>query len=88
MSWKQLATFISLAHFFILSSCAVQFHYRTRPETVLTADDGTRIRGFQDHSGDIILGGLFPVHISVPVSDGGRCAAGLSTTFWFSQAID
>ena len=73
MAWKQLAAFVSLAHFFILSSCAVHFHYRTRPETVLTADDGTRIRGFQDHSGDIILGGLFPVHTSVPGSDGGRC---------------
>ena len=76
MAWKHLAAFISLAPFFILSSCAVQFHYRT-PETVLTADDG-RIRGFQDHSGDIILGGLFPVHTSVPGSDGGGCADGLS----------
>ena len=41
MAWKQLAAFISLTHFFILSSCAVQFHYHTPPETVLTADDGT-----------------------------------------------
>ena len=79
MAWKQLAAFIlSLTHFFILSSCAVQFHYHTPPETVLTADDGTRIRGFYNHNGDIILGGLFPVHTSVPGSDGGRCADGLS----------
>ena len=73
IAWKQLAAFISLIHFFILSSCAVQFHYRTPLETVLTADDGTRTCGFQDHSGDIILGGLFPVHTSVPGSDGGQC---------------
>ena len=74
MAWKQLATFIlSLTHFFILSSCAVQFHYCTPPETVLTADDGTRIRGFQDRSGDIILGGLFAVHSFVPGSDHGQC---------------
>ena len=78
MAWKQLAAFISLAPFFILSSCAVQFHYHTHPETVLTADDGTRIRGFYNRNGDIILGGLFPVHTSVPGSDGGRCADGLS----------
>ena len=77
MAWMQLAAFISLTHFFILSSFAVQFHYHTCPETVLTADDGTRIRGFQDHSGDIILGGLFPVHTSVPGSDGGQCADGI-----------
>ena len=79
MAWKQLAAFISLTHFFILSSCAVQFHYNTRPETVLTADDSSRIRGFQDHSGDIILGGLFPVHTSVPGPDGGKSADGLSS---------
>ena len=77
MVWKQLAAFISLAHFFILSSCAVQSHYDTPPETVLTADDG-RIRGFYNRNGDIILGGLFPVHTSVPGSDGGRCADELS----------
>ena len=73
MAWKQLAAFISLTHCFILSSCAVQFHYRTPPETVLTADDGARIRGFQDRSGDIILGGLFAVHTFVPGSDHGQC---------------
>ena len=78
MAWKQLAAFISLAHFFILSSCAVQFHYHTPPETVLTADDGARICGFQDRGGDIILGGLFPVHTSVSGSDGGQCADQLS----------
>ena len=79
MVWKKLIALISLTHFFILSSCAVQFHYRTPPETVLTADDGARIRGFQDHSGDIILGGLFPVHTSVPGSDGGQCEDGILT---------
>ena len=73
MAWKQLAAFISLTHFFILSSCAVQFHYNTPPETVLTADDGTRIRGFQDRSGDLILGGLFAVHTFLPESDHGQC---------------
>ena len=93
MAWKQLATFISLAHFFILSSCTVQFHYRTPPETVITADDGTRIRGFQDHSGDIILGGLFPVHFSVPGSDEGQCAEaiwdkGIETLEAMMYAID
>ena len=74
MSWKQHTgiAFISLAHFFILSSCAVQSHYRTPPETVLTADDG-RIRGLQDRTGDIILGGLFAVHTFVPESDHGIC---------------
>ena len=91
MAWKHLAAFISLAPFFILSSCAVQFHYRT-PETVLTADDG-RIRGFQDHSGDIILGGLFPVHTSVPGSDGGQCTdaiwdKGIETLEAMLYAID
>ena len=51
MAWKQQTgiAFISLAHFFILSSYAVQFHYRTSPEAVLTADDG-RIRGLQDRT--------------------------------------
>ena len=94
MALKQLATFIiSLTHLFILSSCAVQFHYRTPPETVLTADDGTRIRGFQDHSGDIILGGLFPVHTSVPGSDGGQCTEdiwdkGIETLEAMLYAID
>ena len=73
MAWKLLAAFISLTHLFILSSCAVQFDYHTPPETVLTADNETRIHGFQDHRGDIILGGLFPVHTSVPGSDGGQC---------------
>ena len=72
MAWKQLGAFIALTHFFILSSCAVQFHYRTPPETVLTADDG-RIRGLQDCTGDIILGGLFAVHTFVPESDHGIC---------------
>ena len=72
-----------------MSSCAVQFHYRTHPKTVLTADDG-RIRGLQDRTADIILGGveyvvykialqisfyggLFLIHIPVPGSDGGQC---------------
>ena len=76
MVWKALAAFIPLTHLFILSSYAVQFHYDTPPETVLTADDGTRIRGFQDRRGDIILGGLFPVHSFVPGSDG-QCADGI-----------
>ena len=93
MAWKQLATFTSLTCFFILSSCAVQFHYRTPPETVLTADDGARIRGFQDRSGDIILGGLFPVHTSVPGSDGGQCTEdiwdnGIETLEAMLYAID
>ena len=78
MALKQLAAFIALTHFFILSPCAVQFHYHTPPETVLTADDDARIRGFQDCSGDIILGGLFPFHTSVSGSDGGQCADELS----------
>ena len=70
---KELLTFISLIQFAVLSSCAVQFHYHTCPETVLTAEDRTRIRGFQDRTGDIILGGLFAVHTFVPGSDGGQC---------------
>ena len=74
MSWKQHTgiAFISLAYFFILSFCAVQSHYRTAPETVLTADDG-RIHGLQDRTGDIILGGLFAVHTFVPELDHGIC---------------
>ena len=74
MSWKQHTgiAFISLAHFFILACCAVQSNYHNRPETVLTADDG-RIRGLQDRTGDIILGGLFAVHTFVPESDHGIC---------------
>ena len=70
---KERVTFISLIQLVVLSSCAVQFLYHTRPEAVLTADDGTRIRGFQDRTGDIILGGLFAVHTFVPGSDGGQC---------------
>ena len=76
MAWKQLTVFISLTHFFILSSCAVQFHYNTPPETVLTADHSTRIRGFQNHSADLILGGLFPVRSTIPGSSGGQCTDG------------
>ena len=74
MYWKQHTgiAFISVAHFFILSSCAVQSHYRTHPETVLTADDG-RIRGLQDRTGDIILGGPFAIHAFVPELDNGQC---------------
>ena len=73
MFQKELITFISLIQLFVLSSCAVRFHYHTCPEAVLTTDDGTRIRGFQDRTGDIILGGLFAVHTFVPGSDGGQC---------------
>ena len=93
MAWKQLTVFISLTHFFILSSCAVQFHYNTPPETVLTADDGTRIRGFQNHSADLILGGLFPVHSTIPGSSGGQCTdaareQGIETVEAMLYAID
>ena len=93
MAWKQLAAFISLTHFFILSFCAVQFHYRTPPETVLTADDGARIRGFQDRNADIILGGLFPVHSTIPASNGGQCTdaiwdQGIETLEAMLYAID
>ena len=55
-----------------MSSCVVHSHYRTPPETVVTADDG-RICGLQDRTGDIILGGLFAVHTFVPESDHGQC---------------
>ena len=73
-AWKQLVAFIIVSRaLFILPSGAVQFHYRTRPETVLYADDG-RVRGFQDRTGDIILGGLFPVRSIIPESEGGKCA--------------
>ena len=93
MALKQLAAFISLTHFFILSSCAVQFHYRTPPDTVLTADDGARIRGFQDRNADIILGGLFPVHSTIPASNGGQCTdavreQGIQTLEAMLYAID
>ena len=70
---------LSLSHFFTLSFGTVQFHYQTPPKTVLIADDSTRIRGFQDHNGDIILGGLFPLHTFVPGSDGGECEDGILT---------
>jgi len=72
MAWKQLVVFISLAHFFIVPSCATHFHYCSCPETVLTTDDDTKIYGFQGHTGDIILGGLFAVHSFDPGSDGGE----------------
>ena len=93
MAWKQLVAFISLAHFFIVPSCATQFHYRSRPETVLTIDDNTRIRGFQGRTGDIILGGLFAVHSFVPGSDGGECTdviwdKGIETLEAMLYAID
>lgn len=39
-------------------------------EAVLTADNGIRTHGFQDCTGDIILGRL-AVHTFVPGSDGG-----------------
>ena len=38
----------------------------------MTADDG-RIRGLQDRTGDIILGGLFAIHAFVPELDHGQC---------------
>ena len=71
-AWKQLVAFI-VSLLILPASCAVQFHYRTRPETVLYADDG-RVRGLQDRTRDIILGGLFPVRSIIPESDGGKCA--------------
>ena len=71
-AWKQLVAFV-VSLLILPASCAVHFHYRTRPETVLYADDG-RVRGLQDRTRDIILGGLFPVRSIIPESDGGKCA--------------
>lgn len=53
----------------------VTHHYDSPPETILTsAEDGDRINGVQDRSNkDIILGGLFTVHIDAAGSAGGKC---------------
>ena len=52
-----------------------------------------RIRGLQDRTADIILGGLFLIHIPVPGSDGGQCTdavrdQGIETLEAMLYAID
>ena len=56
-----------------LSDCAIQYDHTSPPERILYSSTGERISGFKDTvDKDVILGGLFPVHVSQ--SMGGQCS--------------
>ena len=64
-----------LFQFLSFIECTVRFRYDTPPEHVLKTEGG-RVRGIQDLEGkDIILGGLFSVHLSSAA--GGQCGTTL-----------
>ena len=70
-----IALFV-LFRFLSFIECTVRYRYDTPPERVLKADGGSRVRGIQDREGkDIILGGLFSVHLSSAA--GGQCGTTL-----------
>ena len=56
-----------------MTDCAIQYDHTSPPERVLYSSTSDRITGFKDTlDKDVVLGGLFPVHVSQ--SMGGQCS--------------
>ena len=96
MTQNTAAVFIIIFHLSLrlVNGEITQFHHGTAPEAILTADGGSRISGVQDRRDkDIILGGLFTVHVDAAGSAGGKCGKtvwgkGMETLEAMFYAID